>query len=433
MTDKLALQQDLNLFQAREEDWEKRRLELYTLLCRQVEAYTHGESSSVPIETAQKLLQSIFYTLALYEKESGIQSNMPLQEVFIKGRQLIEDKIKKAKRLFYLVQNTCLDIPFPCYRDAIQKGLPGFFAAYYPDFAAHETPGDFDYPLSQPCEETGIMWILHFLNCLYWENVFCKRFSHQALAEAFTARGIWGEAVPINVFEVILDAALARRLLGRGWPLSLAIRPGEAARILELLQPLSHDKIAALVEEAVTALCREGQIESEPLKALLRGGASSFCARLIPAIEAGDLGALFPPPLSPSGPMIPLFGASMPDEQMRRLADELTQCRHISDKLLLLHREVHNIRDLIDLMECGCFQDKELYRVFTRMERTELAALLRMGPSCISVNGHWLFPSTQSLPPNAPAWERALYAYMDTLHTSARQEVEDAAEQMILP
>ena len=53
------------------QDWEELQAKLVALLARQVRNYTQGESDSVPVETAQALLDSICFTLGLDLEDPG--------------------------------------------------------------------------------------------------------------------------------------------------------------------------------------------------------------------------------------------------------------------------------------------------------------------------------------------------------------------------
>ena len=53
------------------QDWEELQAKLVALLARQARNYTKGESDSVPVETAQALLDSICFTLGLDLEDPG--------------------------------------------------------------------------------------------------------------------------------------------------------------------------------------------------------------------------------------------------------------------------------------------------------------------------------------------------------------------------
>jgi hypothetical protein len=159
--------------------------EALSLLARQVDAFTGGRSSSVKVETAANIWESVFYTIGFYLKSFSdlnlalkiIKENSLLQ-LYKRGRKLVEIQFYKAKQLFTTIQGNCPVINNYAYNATIEKGIPLFFATYDLNFAAHETPGSIDYPVSNDqMELVGIEYISGYLKKLFWENRFCQKFS----------------------------------------------------------------------------------------------------------------------------------------------------------------------------------------------------------------------------------------------------------------
>ncbi len=408
---------------------EQDKLSWLLLLKGQIERYTQGDSSSVPLETAGGLLRSLVYTAGLARDEYPGQE-CSAEALYQKGRERLDRLVKKARRLLYLVQSTMLPVDAPCYREAIEKGIPVFFRDYDPDFAAHETPGDFDYPASIPCAASGVTWILHFLDTLYWENVFCRRFAIKEAEGVLRAQGLWGVAVPVNIFEPIMEAALFGFLVNRGPASSLAVHGGDVKRLVRLLSPLPPRDIATLVREACGKMMEAMKIQSAPCRALLLHQADALSARLAPAVLRGDASMVFPPWESPPPPVAVMDGDPMADEDFRTLAGELAACRYFSDKLMLVRRRVNSLYDLTGLMESGCFNAREMARLFSVLAVQELAALMRMGRGAMLMNGRWIFPEFSALPEDAPRWEKCLYGYLKGVEPTRRNEIATIAVQL---
>ena len=91
---------------------------LFALLARQVRDYTKGESDSVPVETAQALLDSICFTLGLDLEDPGERGRELL------ARDLAKELTSRRERL----------------RGEMVRGLP------VPRSAAGEEPGHAGYP-----------------------------------------------------------------------------------------------------------------------------------------------------------------------------------------------------------------------------------------------------------------------------------------------
>lgn len=411
-------------------DEERRGLLWLRLLQRQIEKYTHGESSSVPLETAGSLLRCILYTAALPPSD-GAEGEKTPEALYEEGREILSRQFKKAQRLMYLVQSTMLPVDAPCYREAIEMGIPGFFRAYDMEFAAQETPGDFDYPASIPCAQTGITWMLHYLETLYWENVFCRRFPLKEVEGTLKAQGVWGVAIPVNVFEPVFAAALHGCLRKSGRTSSLAVHAAENGQLIESLAHLPRDIIFQRVKEAFKKLMEEMDVKSAFFRALLTHQADALARHLAPALKYGDVSGVFPPWESPPPPLLMMDGDPMEDEDFRALSNELASCRYFSDKLLLVRRRAHSLYDVTWLMECGCFMEQEMVRLFSVLGKEELAALMRMGRGGLKMQGRWIFPDAGVLPGDAPLWEKSLYGYLNGLGLKRRKEIVGIAGQMV--
>ena len=74
---------------------------LAALLAWQTEKYTKGESSSVTVETAQELLASLRYTLAIAAEEMHIPWERLLTEelppLIRRGQELLQGRLERAK------------------------------------------------------------------------------------------------------------------------------------------------------------------------------------------------------------------------------------------------------------------------------------------------------------------------------------------------
>ena len=411
------------------EDGGRRKLSWMRLLQKKIETYTQGESSSVPLETAGSLLRSILYTAAL--APNGVTEDLKEPEsLYREGRDILFRQFRKGERLCYLVRSTALSVDCPCYREAVQTGVPAFFRDYDMEFEAQETPGDFDYPASMPCSGTGITWMLSFLETLYWENVFCRRFPAEEVEGTLKAHGIWGVAIPVNIFEPVFAAALRGYLFNMGEPSSLAVHTADNERLIRVLASISSEDVFRCVKESCERMMEDMEIKSVSFRELLLCQAEALAGRLAQAVMHGNADGVFPPWESPPLPVLSMDGDPMEDGDFRALHAELSSCRYFSDKLMLIKRRVHSLQDITWLMESGCFAVKEMTRVFSLLCREELAALLRMGRSGLPIQGRWVFPETAAIPKEAQLWEKSLYGYLDSLGPVRRKEIEIIAGQM---
>ena len=129
---------------------------LWRLLARQAELYTMGESTSVPVETAEALLASIRFSLELYARESGLPPQALLAgdaEALLRAAEETVRRQMARTRLLYERACRCRFREENCSLDDTLTGIAVFFRAYDPKYFAAELPGAIDYQLCRPVPE----------------------------------------------------------------------------------------------------------------------------------------------------------------------------------------------------------------------------------------------------------------------------------------
>lgn len=121
---------------------------LWRLLTERTQRYTMGESSSVRMETAESLFQSILFSLQYYlkstQKNIACLKEEPLDALLKKSWKVIESQMERGKLLLKRVTETAPGIENISYRDTISE-LNIFFKQYDFRFFAHAIPCDIDY------------------------------------------------------------------------------------------------------------------------------------------------------------------------------------------------------------------------------------------------------------------------------------------------
>lgn len=321
-----------------ESEFENLQLQSIQLLARQTERYTGGESSSVKVETAQSICQSIFYTIGIYLKSlpslnltlSELKQK-PLLELYRNGQNLIKAQFDNAKQLFDAVRNNSISTDNHAYNDTIQNGIAVFFSSYDMDYGAHETPVSIDYPLcNDKMELVGVEYICDYLQKLYMENQFCKNFAQQDI-----------------------------HCLLRGYD--------------------TNDRL-------------------ESIFISLKGNHPQ------PLVQFED-------------------GQKIDDELFRTITNEIRECRYVSDKILIIQREIHSIADLVDILEAYCIFNDEFFEIFKSLGDTELALLLRKLPThVIDTDCHFT--------ENEKEWQNRLNCYLNKIDLSRKEGIRELAEKI---
>lgn len=146
-------------------------LNLWHLLAKQAERYTMGDSTSVPVETAQELLASICFTLQFEMEVSGLSSRdllgMNLYVVLKNGQAHLERKSKEVKALWEHIYALAESLDNSNLIESLAL-IGQFFKKYDYHFFAHQTPWDMGILLFGPDIEDrkGITYVEAYLNGL---------------------------------------------------------------------------------------------------------------------------------------------------------------------------------------------------------------------------------------------------------------------------
>ncbi|MEL7569888.1 MAG: DUF6179 domain-containing protein, partial [Eubacteriaceae bacterium] len=194
------------------------QMKLFSLLAKRTHRYTMDDSSSVPIEIAEDLYQSICFSISLFLKQTGnsilfLKDTEPGQLLKLAWTE-IELQIKEGKKLLKLVRSTSQKIDNKSYIDTL-KEIGNFFKDYDYRFYAHEIPCDIDYQLCQPLnkELQGIEYINEYLRSLLIENEFCSHFDKGIIVALLRSYCPDYKDLLINLYEPIAVNAFALALL----------------------------------------------------------------------------------------------------------------------------------------------------------------------------------------------------------------------------
>jgi hypothetical protein len=394
------------------------------LLRLQAERFTNGESGSLRTETAEKLLASIVYAIGLYFKglpdpDAALHALRTRQvaELHAEGTRLVRRKVRTATHLLKIVQVSGFVTANQAYNDTVQAGLPLFFREYDPEFAAHQTPGSIDYPLSQDLSHlNGVEYILRYLALLEAETRFCLRWPAEDVHRLMLGHDLRYKDLLVNIFEHVCANAIASALCGNG-ARSLDIAPADRERLAALLAGLPDDALRRALADAGQRLCIE--MDMPGLQAVVLRCAGSLPVRIKAALALKRLDTVFPGFAEPS-PVPPVRfedGERLDDVTFRRLADEIRECRYTQDKLAIIKREVRSIADLADLLAGGCLFGSEYGAVLSTLDDPALALLRARMPSIIgSVD--------------LREWESALLKHIAGLPVERQSRIAELAEAL---
>ena len=260
------------------EDTLQAQMALWMLLRRQARLYAPG-SSSLPLETAAALAESILLTLGT-DRDPRILLVPDLHEAFRQGQRRLRQKAEVARCLWQAAWATRLEVENDSLLDTLNS-LKYFPARYDLRFFAQEIPCDMDYQLSQPVPELlrGVDYVNEWLRRLCLEQNFLCRF------EPAMVRAVLEQSCPdyrgllINLYEPIAVNALGLAMLGDD-PRSLSVSPPRRQRLETRFENLSAPERDNILAAGAMALCDALGICSVPLRRYVQGTALALGPRL---------------------------------------------------------------------------------------------------------------------------------------------------------
>lgn len=232
---------------------------LWELLKWQAEKYKGVDSTSMPVEKAQELLESLQYTIAVVRIEEGLSAEVLLKEELkeiIKRGQTI---LTKKRKLWYIEWNQlCARAPGinnVFYVDTM-KNLGMFFRKYDVYYSAHQIPCSIDYPLMNPISEDikGISYIEEYIRRVRIENQFINCFDYESVVQMLkNVKANYREDY-YNLCEPVLVSAVGRMILGLDI-FSLKITDRDIELLNEFFDYKTKSEIMDDVREAISDIC----------------------------------------------------------------------------------------------------------------------------------------------------------------------------------
>ena len=111
------------------------------------------------------------------------------------------------------------------------------------------------------------------------------------------------------------------------------------------------------------------------------------------------------------------------DESLRKIISEIMECRYVSDKKLIIKRNIHSITDLVDVLEGYCIFEDEFTEVFKSLSDIELAMLFKKYPT-------HLIDSNLHLTENEKDWQDKFSYFLTTIDTNKHIIITELAMQL---
>lgn len=362
-------------------EMEKVQLELVELVGKEVERYTNDESSSIPIEKANQIIQSLTYSMGYFLKTTtdmtqkiDMLKSMKVSALFYKGMEGVSDCRKKAELILQDIQKKSLKLDSYAYQDTVFNGIPEFFHDYNIEFGANETPGYIDYPLFDTISDyVGVEYIYEYLRRLSIEQNLINHYSEEAINRLLLNFDKDAKHMLINIYELVLVNALGCILTGKKTT-KLELEEQEMLWLFKYLEQIELSELRKKLESALYELKEELVLETECVGYAL-AGIPQIATRLEHNLKTNSLDKILIPNSSVTLP-VEFFedGLQMEDEQLRLLIEKLRDYRITSEKILIIKDIVRSQADFIELLN-ECFFEEEYEEVFASLSDLEKSVL----------------------------------------------------------
>ncbi len=365
------------------------QIEIAAILKDLIRRYTNGESSSVRTETAEKLMNSVFYALDAYmtsfndpEQSLVCLKTESILKIYEKGIRLITLCLADAKMLYREIRQKKLDVPFEVYNTSIDEALPDFFKNYEIVFDAHDTACVLDYPLVfDDMNRQGVYYIRNYLVNLSTETEFCRLFNKEDILKLFINYGrlyrIDFQKSPINIFEVIINNVVFSVVAGNhGSQLDISLSEAEFLR--SWFGKQKPTEMSLRVDEAFAKITADLQITGTKLRNYLGCYKRLFYPRLLNAIKNDSLLNMIVTETDEepeTGSIAFQTGIKMDELSFDMLIEHIMAMSDIREKIDLIVSNVHSIEDFMDLFQADCLYGDEFMQLFNVLGDIELAVL----------------------------------------------------------
>ena len=260
--------------------------QIYLLMGKQVRSYHKhrhmGINSSVPVELAQELMESIEYTIGLV---GGMYAHKNMSEALLLGQEILESRLSKAKSMLALVNGTAPQWQTEWRWEALRY-LRHYLEQYDHLHLAHKGPDDLFYPIliSPPEGVQGIDSCLFHLNILWIENQIMAGVPDDTLNQ------FWDRlpSATLNQCEHLLLNGIGKALLGSSLD-QLIFEPDEQLQIVFAMLNATEENLRT----AAKLLCQWLNLKDENAKMYVQAVIPQLSMWIGDNIRSGNVEKLF--------------------------------------------------------------------------------------------------------------------------------------------
>lgn len=230
--------------------------ELLALVGELAYKYIGCDSTSLPYEKAQDLLEAVLYHLAVFDRwmDGGLPvANLSVKAAYQAGYQLVLDKMHQLVEVYNRLANDFCDYGQKVLHDTMRLALPEFLRRYDARFCPQDTLLTLDYPTLAPFYGLeGVDKIYQYVLALGYEQTFLRQFPPEYVVSVLRAYHPHYEELVENICVIVLQNVLGHLWLDK--PLDEPLCDSGRQALSAQLALLTSEETECLVERGVRRL-----------------------------------------------------------------------------------------------------------------------------------------------------------------------------------
>ncbi len=346
---------------------------------------TKGESSSITVEKAEKLIIGIWYTIDAYmnsldniELSIEVLKNDEISFIYKNGKEILKKDFINVKNLYEEVLQSRVLTNLDAYNDTL-KGIGDFFKLYNLDYEPDECDANIDYPLAfDDWNVKGLYYMKNYLWNLYLENNICNKFENEDINLILKSYGenndINYRDLLINIFEMSITNLVFAKLINKN---SLQIKNEEFEILNEKLKNLKEGQIEITIKEIIEKIISDYNFnEFEQL--YIKNYQKILIENTIRELKRNNLKNLLVITDNikiKKDTVIVSEENLLSDEEFKNLIEEIIYSDNIYEKISIINKKIKSIKDYIDMLKSDCLFEDEYILLFMSLSKLELAIL----------------------------------------------------------
>lgn len=374
--------------------------EVAEILRKTIIKFTGKQSSSIKVEAAEQIVNSIWYSIDRLciefistEDISNILCENSLEDIYQSGFKLVEKDFEDTKEVYNKLKEEDVTINFEsiAYKDTINYAFPDFFAMYNIEFSANNTMSMIDYPLAIKDDMTieGVVYMKNYIESIFEENKFLSLIESskiQELLDLFSEKNKLDYKVGIeNIFSIVFSNIVFCCFIGKDFK-ELILSKGD----FRYLESLVYRIRAENLEQAISFECNKalekiinelGIIDDKLIKYLnkykevfMENIALSVGNKVLEnmVIVDNDEGTNT---VNTNAIIIDNGSENMDDKSFRYLYNSILRSDSIEEKIEIVLQNMNSIKDFIDILKSECLIEEEMFALLFNLGDIELSIL----------------------------------------------------------